>query len=190
MTAAVAHKGVIPRKHSRGNIRGRPWTTRELAELRRLASRGARAVAEALGRSVCSVQLQAHRQRISLRPPGERRGTLLGQPRGVSLRSSRAAEAYARALLEVRERVLRGEVDPADLDLEVRRAARILRGDLLCPGCSRAPQETVHGLCRECHVRELARAYREGGVERRREAQREWDRERQRAKRLRDRGAS
>ncbi|HXF73769.1 MAG TPA: hypothetical protein VNO79_14305 [Actinomycetota bacterium] len=143
-------------------------------------------MAEALGRSVRAVQQQAHRQRISLRPPGERRGTVLGQPRGVSLRDARRAEAEARALAEARERVLRGELDPALLDLEVRRGARIARGDPLCPSCSRAPQETIRGFCRDCHLRELARAHRERAPERALEARREWDRERQRAKRRRD----
>ena len=168
-------------------LRGRPWTTRELAELRQLARLGAEAVADRLGRTVRSVRNQAHRQRISLRREGSRGGLVLGQPRGVSLRAARADRAEARALAEARERVLRGELDPALLDLEVRRAARIARGDPLCPACSRAPQETVHGLCRDCHLRELARAYRERGPDRALEARREWDRERQRVKRARER---
>lgn len=46
---------------------GRPWTTRELAYLQAHAMDGARAVAEALGRSVDAVKQTARRYGVSLR---------------------------------------------------------------------------------------------------------------------------
>lgn len=43
------------------------WTSREIAYLEAHAHEGAQAIAEALGKTVSSVQLQAHRYGISLR---------------------------------------------------------------------------------------------------------------------------
>ena len=55
------------------------WTTGEVKFLREHRSLGAPELAKTLGRTVRSVQLAAARNRISLRRPGETRGTLLDQ---------------------------------------------------------------------------------------------------------------
>lgn len=138
-----------------------PWTSQEVASLRDLAHLGAATAAEVLGRSIGSVKQAAHRHRISLRRPGCRRGLVLGQPRSVSWASARSAGRLISAFRRVREEVLAGQLDMAELENEVTRAAKIARGDPLCPGCSRNPQEIPHtGLCRDCHYRRLAEAHR------------------------------
>lgn len=199
------HTDVIPRQNPPDNIRGRPWTTRELLELRRLAPLGAQAVAELLGRSVWSVVCAAHRHRISLRREGERAGRMLGEPRPPAAREVEEVAAALRDLLEdlmagrvgrrrdltrqaaalrqLREDALAGRVD---LGRVARRARAIGRGDPLCPACARRPQEVRStGLCEDCHLRALAEAHRLESE--RAEAVRELDRERQRKHRGRER---
>lgn len=155
------------------NEKARPWTMREIAELRRLAPMGAATIAEILGRSTKSVQKQAHTQRISLRRAGETRGLILGQPAGISF--TRGAFG-TRALLQLREDVLAGRVDVERIE---RRARLLTRGGQLCPSCSKRPVEvSMTGLCEDCHVRELADNH---ALEADRlEAERLLDRERQR----------
>lgn len=118
----------------------RPWTTRELAVLRESAHLGAAGVARQLGRSVASVKAAAHRHAVSLRRPGSRRGTILGQPRGLALQAA------------IREGVTSGRVDAALM------LARITldREAALCPTCGHRPQRVRStGLCTVCHRREL-----------------------------------
>ncbi len=147
--------------------------------LRAVAATGAEAAAIILGRSVASVRTAAARHRISLRQPGERRGLVLGQPRGQSWARLRDAADLAVAARTVREAILAGEVDPARLERVARRALLIASGAPLCPACATRPQErSTTGLCEDCHLRELARAHRED--QSRQEAQRELWRERQR----------
>lgn len=144
----------------------RPWTTAEIRLMREHAHLGAEAVARLLGRSVRSVQGAAARQRISLRRRGVRRGSVLGQPRGVSLRP------------EVRETLFhRGEL--------VARRLRVEREAELCPCCAQRPQRVrVTGLCLPCHLERLAEAHREAQAEI--EAQRRLWAERQRLHRARE----
>lgn len=146
----------------------RPWTARELAELRRLAPLGAEECARRLGRSVHSVKCAARRHGISLRPPGEPRGRLLGQRRGQRLEPEQRA-----ALLRVRPEVL-----------EAWRELRAGRG-LLCPGCGYRPASRPDGLCSVCHERALADAAMEE-LARAEEERRRW-RARQRLHRERER---
>ena len=121
------------------------WTTKEIADLREHAPEGAAACARALGRSVGSVKAMAHRLGISLRRPGCRRGSILGQPRGVSLRR------------EVRETLIHGRRDELV-------AARMKMDEEaeLCPACGRRPQRVpATGLCQRCHLARLTELYEE-----------------------------
>lgn len=147
------------------------WTSSEVAELRRLAPLGARVAAQALGRSVSSVRLQAHRQRISLRPPGERRGILLGQ----------SPKVKGPAVKKLRRDVLAGDVDQEVVVHLVELAAQ---GAPICPMCGREPVETPAGLGQICHNRELALAH-ELAVDRR-TSERDLDAARQRKHRARE----
>ncbi|MGH2663665.1 MAG: hypothetical protein ACRDH8_12865 [Actinomycetota bacterium] len=138
-----------------------------------MAPLGVEAAAEVLERSVAAVKMQAHRQRISLRGEGERRGLILGQPRGTRLREHAKQVAALRAL---REDVLAGRVDVARIERRVKLA---VAGAPLCPACVKRPQEVEStGLCEVCHLRHLAEGHRleQEDVE----ARRELDRERQR----------
>jgi len=114
----------------------RPWTTRELAELREHAHLGAAAAAEKLGRSVASVKAAAHRHVITLRRPGCRCGSILGQPRGMALSAA------------IRAGVASGRVDAALMLARV----TLDREAPLCPSCGRRPQRVDStGLCLVCH---------------------------------------
>lgn len=150
----------------------REWTSAELAELRQNAHLGAVAVAAILGRPVWSVRKAAQRHRVSLRPTGERRGHLLGQPRDRSWVQQVGADPGA--LARIREEVLAGDLDLAELEARVTR--RPVRP--ICPACGQREQERIGtGLCEPCHARGLARAHREERD--RREARRELWRARQ-----------
>lgn len=146
------------------------WTTTDIRYLREHASLGAGELAQRIGRSPAAVKRAASRFGISLRRPGSRRGSVLGQPRGVSLRR------------ELRADLVSGRVDQELL-------ARRLRLDAeaeLCPLCVARPiRVAATGLCRVCHLRELAEAHREALEEL--EAQRELWTARQQLKRARDR---
>ena len=163
-------------------LKSRPWTTAEIAELRRVATLGAETAAELLGRSVASVKGAARRHRISLRPAGERRGLALGQPKGT--------KAYPiqrlRFLRQLRADVLAGRVDVARME---RRVRAITRGEPLCPECARRPVEVEQtGLCEDCHLDRLAWAH---AMEADRvEKDRQLLRERQRKSRAKRREAS
>ncbi len=170
---SVNDTAVISRQQPPGNIPSRPWTSKELGELRRLAPLGAETIAELLERSVWSVRKQAQRIRISLRPEGERRGTVLGQPRGVSML---ADARRTRQLRQLREDVLAGRVDVARAE---RRGRAIALGRTDCPSCSVRPIEVEStGFCEDCHLEALALGHALEAD--RAEAQRGVDRERQR----------
>jgi hypothetical protein len=148
----------------------RPWTSRELEDLRRLAHLGAEECARRLGRSTASVRRAAQRHRISLRPPGERGGRLLGQPRGLRL-----ARAQREALLAARRH-----------DRLVAAHLALARGGgALCPACGRRPVSTGHGLCLACHERALADAAAEAAVAAE-ELRRRWREHQRRSRALRD----
>lgn len=155
-----------------------PWSSKELQTLRQMAQYGAETIAGLLGRSVASVQRMAYRQRVSLRPKGERRGRVLGEPRDISFRQARALGEHLRILEQLRSEVLEGKVDPSRLESEVRRRAAVAAGAELCPGCTRNPQETPTGFCRDCHLKSLADAHRHEEIQK--AAQRDLWRERQR----------
>ncbi|MGO8683066.1 MAG: hypothetical protein ACLQUT_00570 [Thermoleophilia bacterium] len=152
-----------------GDNKEHPWTTGEVAILRRNGHLGAAALAAMLGRSQASVTSAARRFRISLRRQGSRRGSVLGQPRGVSLRSevrvSLASDRLLAALV-----VKRMQVD-RDADL--------------CPFCGRRPiVNHSTGLCAVCHVRKLTEAHRDALAEL--EARRELDAAKQMLHRARE----
>ena len=112
-----------------------------MRQLRRLAHLGARECAQILGRSVWSVKQAAARNRISLRATGERRGLLLGQPRGYRLpREQREALLSGRNY----DRLLAAYTD-----------LMLGKGEL-CPACGKRPISTRDGFCAVCHARRLA----------------------------------
>ncbi len=126
------------------NIHG-DWTSKEIALLREHAPEGAAACSRLLGRTIGSVRSAAARHRISLRQPNCRRGRLLGQPRGVSLKR------------EVRETLIHGRRD----ELVAERMKLDAEAEL-CPACGRRPQRVAAtGLCRTCHLSRLSELYEE-----------------------------
>jgi hypothetical protein len=125
---------------------GRPWTSKEIARLRRDSELSAAECARLLGRSVGSVKMAAYRQRITLRRPGERGGHLLGQARKACLPPEERARALA---------------DPA---LISRAAAE--RNGSLCPDCGRRPVEVAAtGFCGICSTRFIDRLASDRGYE-------------------------
>lgn len=146
------------------------WTTRERELLRENAHLGVTRVAALLGKSPRAVESMASRLRVSLRRPGEKRGALLGVPRGAM-----AAEPHLAAL---RASVLAGSVD-------LGRVLAVADGPdrPLCPSCARFPADHSSGFCRACYTMRLRDAYvYENAV---RSAERELWRERQIASRTR-----
>lgn len=130
---------IVATKH--GN---RMWTTKELLALRESGHLGAAAVARLLGRSVTSVEKMAARQRISLRSDGERRGSVLGQPRGVSI------------IPEIRENVVSGRIS----DEAIAERMRLHEDASTCPCCGRRPIEVSStGFCGVCHKNRLIEAH-------------------------------
>ena len=121
------------------------WNSAELQTLRAHASEGAAECARILGRSVSSVRQAAHRHRISLRRDGSRAGSVLGQPRGVSLRR------------DVRDTLVRGRRD----ELVAERMKLDAEAEL-CPACGHRPQRVPStGLCLACHLSRLTELYEE-----------------------------
>ena len=146
------------------------WTTTDIRYMREHASLGAEELAKRMGRSPSAVKRAGSRFRISLRRPGSRRGSVLGQPRGVSLRPALRADFAC------------GRVDPLVLAARMRLDAEAE----LCPKCVALPIRVAStGLCRVCHLRELAEAHREAIEEL--EAQRALWTARQQLKRVRER---
>jgi len=87
------------------------------------------------------VRQAAARNRISLRPIGERGGRLLGQARGCRLPR------------EQREALLRG--GNYDRLLAAYTDLMLGKGEL-CPACGKRPVSTRDGFCTVCHTRRLA----------------------------------
>jgi len=147
------------------------WTATDIRYLREHASLGADELARRMGRSPAAVKRAASRFGVSLRRSGSRRGSVMGQPRGVSLRG------------ELRADLVSGRVDQEVL-------ARRLRLDAeaeLCPSCAARPiRVAATGLCRVCHLRVLAELHREALEEL--EARRDLWTARQQLKRARDKG--
>lgn len=128
---------------------GEPWTSAEISTLRALSYTGAMTVADALGRSVLSVKMQAHRQGISLRTPGQRGGRILGLSNAAG--QVAAAAGQTEHLRRLREQVQTGEVDASVIAYY---EVWISHGKPLCPKCSRNPAEVEStGWCRPCHLR-------------------------------------
>ena len=125
----------------------RPWSTIEIVHLRACAALGLEAAAVELGRSTASVRGAACRFRVSLRRPGCRRGAVLGQPRGVSLKKA------------MRDDLVSGRIDPAVLE----ERARLDADAPLCPLCGIRPQRRGDpmGWCTPCHLERLADAHRQ-----------------------------
>lgn len=154
-----------------------PWTTREIAELRKVADMGAEAAAEILGRTPASVRRRAQKSRISLRRHDSKAGRILGIPNGVRLAELRLRH---QSLATIRDDALAGVVD---LERMAERLTPAARRRPLCPSCGRRPQDTGSGLCLVCHLSALADAHAdELAIS---DARRRLDRERQRKHRLR-----
>lgn len=148
------------------------WTTRDIALLRANAPLGAVELARLLETTPRAVRNLAHRQRISLRRRGERRGILLGQPRELRL-----SELVGERLAADRK--------TAALVLE---RSELTAADQLCPECCARPVRVRKtGLCLPCHKRRLADAHRELLAET--EAGRELWQARQALKRAREKTA-
>ena len=163
-----------------------PWTSKEVARLRALAHHGAEHAATELGRTTASVRRAAHRHRISLRQRGERRGVILGQPRGTSFLTPTHQSNQLAALTTIRAEHLAGRLDMARIEQLANRTALLANGTPLCPNCARNPQERLQtGLCHDCHLHALAQAHRDH--EHLQHAQRDLWRERQRRHRTRTR---
>lgn len=164
-------------EQSSTRITGNPWTTSELAILRKHASQGARAIAEQLGRSETSVRSQAQRSRISLRPKGLRGGRRLSIPADLSdasvaiLDGLRARLAKARAAVEARHTVSLESEEAAI----AQRIDEILGGGKLVDLCRVCGRERAGGfkaknarrygiiasdVCKACYLRALLEAYR------------------------------
>jgi hypothetical protein len=145
-----------PPRAERPRTEPRPWTSKEIAQLRKLAPLGARAVAEALGRPVGSVRAQAYGQHISLRRSGERRARIMGQPRSASfVQDPRLRELRAQDLELPGRRRRNGPSYGRNLgeDLALQRDAP------LCPACGARPQETREGWCRVCGLKQIVEVY-------------------------------
>lgn len=139
----------------------KPWTSSEIAHLRKFAHLGVFEVAKYLGRSPESVKQMARRRRISLRKSGERRGLLLGQPRGKSWLDLREQGITPERLKAIKADALAGDIDLADLEQQV---VEIAKGKErpLCPQCTtRYVQRASSGLCAVCHLRILSRLHQD-----------------------------
>ena len=136
----------VRKKHagtSGGNI---GWTTAEIRILRDNADEGAVGVARLLGRSTSSVEHAAYRHRVSLRRPGHRCGSVLGQPRGVRLRAAMRAD------------IVDGRVSATLIAARM----KIDHDAALCPCCGYREIEVKNsGLCRPCHVSRLIQGHKD-----------------------------
>lgn len=138
-----------------------PWTSSEVAILRKYATEGAAYVANELGRSVNSVKQMAKRQRISLRRRGSKAGLLLGQPRGVSWIELRFEGITAERLRDLRRDALAGDIDLTAIEAQLIAIAKGKEPEL-CPQCAtRYVQRAVSGLCAPCHLRILSRLHQD-----------------------------
>ena len=145
------------------------WNTAQVAFLRANARLGLHELARLLGRSEPSIESAARRHRISLRRRGSRRGSVLGQPRGLSLRRD-----MRHAL------ILHGDIVATRLRIDAEAE--------LCPACTMRPiRVRVTGLCCVCHLSRLAELQHELCAEH--EAQQRLWTERQRLHRIRDKVA-
>jgi hypothetical protein len=151
-----------------------PWTTSDIRIMRANAHHGAAYLADLLGRSIASVRAQAKRQRISLRPPGRRSGTVIGQPRGVSWTQTERDR-------EMREHVLARKFRVGAAERRIQAEVRGLA--TWCPRCTRRQVSVrMTGLCGVCHMKMLTEQHREEieAIE----AQRQLNRVKQQKKRL------
>ncbi len=153
--SATKTVGQKTRKRDRAGRWQATWTRHDDYTLRRLRRRGAERAAQELGRSVAAVRKRAARLGISLRPAGERRGIILGVPRGVG---GPAIAAYRRDVLE-------GRADAESVLKLVRGFAAVERGEVgLCPRCAIRPQHGAgRGFCRVCELYWLAERHDAAG---------------------------
>lgn len=159
----------------------REWTLSEIETVRTNADLGAEALAQILDRSQNSIRQLAKRQRISLRQRGERRGLVLGQPKGTRWIDQDGVDKAR--LAAIRNDVLDGSTDPANLESRIREIA-LGSQKPTCPSCGVRPQDRpTTGLCEVCHLRALAQAHRDDQATR--EAKRELWRARQESSRSR-----
>lgn len=138
-----------------------PWTSQELMLLKSQSHLGAKAIAQMIGRTEKSVRNAAARHRVTLRKPGERRGLVLGQPRGVGWSAQIRAGVPLDRLELLKEQVVNGEVDMGTLEARAREAIEG-RPRPICPSCGQRPVErSTTGMCEVCHWQYLARAHRD-----------------------------
>lgn len=139
----------------------KPWTSSEFAYLKNNAGKGVQEIAQALERTPESVRQMARRHRISLRKTGERRGLLLGQPRGTSWRELRQQGITAERLESIKQDVLDGLIDLGELEKQIAEIASGKQREL-CPQCAaRYIARASTGLCAPCHLKILARLHQD-----------------------------
>lgn len=124
-----------------------PWTSTEVATLRTQAHLGADQLATILNRTTWSVRRAAFRLRISLRPTGERRGSVLGETKPGHIP------------IAIRRRYLDQPALATKTEAEIRQAATDPLP--LCPLCARYPVRHPLPVCRACHLDGLVAAHRE-----------------------------
>ena len=140
------------------------WTTGDIALLRANGHLGAQECASIIGVSVAAVKAAAVRHRVSLRMKGSRRGIVMGQPRGVSLRG----EVHDLLVGKRRDEVIAQRMKLSD-------------EEDLCPCCVVRPVRVRStGFCLTCHLRRLAELHDEAASDA--EALRRLDAARQRKK--------
>lgn len=132
-------------EHNDASMKRGPWTSGEITTLRDNAHHGAKHIAYLLNRPTRSVQLAAYRLRISLRPPGERRGRILGETHPGQLPRPVRATYLANPDLatSVHAELHQALTNPAPL----------------CPLCARWEVRPGHETCRVCELDALTAAH-------------------------------
>lgn len=120
----------------------RPWTLTEINTLRTHAHLGATHLAELLNRTPKAIRQAAHRHRIPLRPPGETRGLVLGQPRGHTLPTTMRTTMLTPTTAQT-----------------VDRDARTWHTLPTCPICAARPVRPGKDACDLCTIAALTAAY-------------------------------
>lgn len=122
-----------------------PWTSNEITTLRNNAHHGATHIANLLNRTPWSVRRAAHRLRISLRPPGEHRGRILGETHPGQLPRPVRATYLANPDLAT---TVHAELHQA-----------LTNPPPLCPLCARWEVRPGHETCRVCELDALTAAH-------------------------------
>lgn len=144
MTSPHAVRSWAAVKKTKQKPQTRPWTSADVQTLRENGHLGVTTVSLLLGRSSSAVRMQAHAFRISLRRQGERRGLVIGQPRGQAI------------LPRIRGDIVDGRVS----DEAIAARMQLIQESTLCPVCCARPIEVpTTGWCLHCHRASLVAAH-------------------------------